>query len=73
MIDADSRIEDLVREHPVTVRLLMERGIACIACGEPIWGSLGDAARAKGLTAGEIGALADELRELVRRAETGDA
>lgn len=40
MIEKTIFIEDLVREYPSSVRFLMEKGIKCIACGEPIWGTL---------------------------------
>ena len=42
MIDRNSYIEDLVRDHPEIVVPLAEYGIVCIACGEPVWGTLGD-------------------------------
>ncbi|NIR53173.1 DUF1858 domain-containing protein, partial [candidate division KSB1 bacterium] len=43
MIRKDTTIEELVRAHPESVRYLMEKGIKCIACGEPIWGTLEEA------------------------------
>jgi methionine synthase II (cobalamin-independent) len=42
-------IEDLVRECPEAVRVLRAFGIRCIQCGEPIWGTLAEAAREKGI------------------------
>lgn len=35
-ITKDITIEDLVEEIPESVRYLSEKGIKCIACGEPI-------------------------------------
>jgi hypothetical protein len=35
-------IEDLVEEYPELVVPLREYGIVCIACGEPVWGTLGE-------------------------------
>lgn len=52
-------IEDLVTAHPRAVSFLMEHGIRCILCGEPAWGTLGDALREKGFTA-------DRKEEVVR-------
>lgn len=60
-IDADILIEDLVREHPKAVTFLAQKGIKCIACGEPIWGTLRDAAREKGYGEIEIDNLVKEL------------
>jgi len=56
-------IEDLVRICPESVVLLRERGIRCLACGEPIWGTLESAAHEKGYTDGQIDQLVIELTE----------
>lgn len=42
MIDGNIYIEDLVNDHPELIAPLAERGIVCVACGEPIWGTLGE-------------------------------
>jgi len=42
MITKDTIIEDLVEDHPELVVPLREYGIVCIACGEPVWGTLGE-------------------------------
>ena len=60
-IEATILIEDLVCEYPKSVYFLMLRGIVCIACGEPVWGTLEEAARRKDFTDEEIGALVDDL------------
>ncbi|MDZ7289676.1 MAG: DUF1858 domain-containing protein [candidate division KSB1 bacterium] len=64
MITKDLLIEDLVRELPKSVGYLMEKGIKCIACGEPIWGTLEDAAKAKGFTDEDIDAFVVELNTM---------
>jgi len=40
MIDKSIYIEDLVRGYPEVIGPLSEMGIICIACGEPVWGTL---------------------------------
>lgn len=60
-IHTEILIEDLVKIYPEAVKILAEKGVRCLACGEPIWGTLGDAAQAKGFTAAAIHALIDEL------------
>ena len=57
-------LEDLVDAKPGSVRYLADRGIKCIACGEPIWGTLEDAAREKGFNDAEIEAFVKELNAL---------
>ena len=43
-------IEDLVRECPRAVVILRNLGIRCVQCGEPVWGTLEQAAHEKGIT-----------------------
>lgn len=64
MITRSTFIEDLVREFPESVGFLMDKGIKCIACGEPIWGTLEDAAREKGFSEEEIDLVVSQLNEL---------
>lgn len=63
-ITKDITIEDLVEEIPESVRYLSEKGIKCIACGEPIWGTLEDAAREKGFSDKDIDKFVEELNKL---------
>lgn len=39
-ITKDISIENIIDQVPGAVRYLSEKGITCIACGEPVWGSL---------------------------------
>lgn len=56
-------IEELVEEVPQSVQYLMQQGIKCIACGEPIWGTLEDAAKGKGFSDRQIDQFVNELQE----------
>ena len=64
MVDKDTLIEDLVKMIPESVRYLMQKNIKCLACGEPIWGTLAEAARQKGFCEDEIDIIVTELNEL---------
>ncbi len=64
MITKDIEIEDLVRKYPFSVKYLMEKNIKCIACGEPIWGSLEEAAIEKGYHDTDIDVFVQELNAL---------
>ncbi len=57
-------IEELVTELPASVNYLMEKGIKCIACGEPIWGTLNDAAKEKGFLEDEITGFVSDLNRM---------
>ena len=64
-ITKDITIEDLVNIKPAAVRYLSEKGIKCIACGEPIWGTLEDAAKEKGFGDKEIKGFIRDLLEFL--------
>ncbi|MCK9447567.1 MAG: hypothetical protein M0Q41_01190 [Bacteroidales bacterium] len=70
MITKTIEIEDLVRDYPFSVRYLMEKGIKCIACGEPIWGTLEEAALEKGFDGTAIQSFVDEMNHI---AQSGDS
>ncbi len=63
-IDKEISIEDLVNYKSESVRYLRDKGIKCIACGEPIWGTLEDAALDKGFSQEDIKGFVRELNEL---------
>lgn len=67
MIHLEIEIEDLVRNYPFSVKYLMEKGIKCIACGEPIWGTLAEAAAEKGFSMNDIQSFVSELNEIAEK------
>jgi len=66
-ITKDILIEDLVNNYSFSVRYLMNNKIRCIACGEPIWGTLYDAAKEKGYSDSDINQFVDELISLSKK------
>ena len=65
-ITKDIQIEDLVELLPQSVSLLREKGIVCVVCGEPVWGSLNDLATQKGLSDNEIEQIVKELNLMLQ-------
>lgn len=63
-ISKDISIEELIELKVKAVSYLMEKGIKCIACGEPIWGTLEEAAKGKGFSDSDIETFVRELNEL---------
>lgn len=57
-------IEDLVDDYPFSVNYLAEKGIRCIKCGEPIWGTLEEACKEKGFDDEKINEFVKELNTL---------
>ena len=68
-ITKDISIEELIEEVPSSVKYLMNEGIRCIVCGEPIWGTLEEAAEEKGFSQDDIVRFVKELQVL---ADNGD-
>jgi hypothetical protein len=68
-ITKDTTIEELIEEVPASVRYLMEKGIRCIVCGEPIWGTLEEAAEEKGFGEEEINGFVKDLQYLADHPE----
>ena len=56
-----------MEEHPKSVSFLMNQGIYCMACGEPVWGTLEDRAIEKGLESSAIDKIVKELNEYIRK------
>ncbi len=68
-ITKDILIEELVNNYPFSVKYLMEKGIRCIMCGEPIWGTLEEAAKEKNFSDEEIQGFVDEMNKLAAQQE----
>lgn len=49
MVSKDMTIEELVEKYPQTIKPLNEMGVKCIVCGEPVWGTIEENARSKGI------------------------
>jgi len=64
MIDKNTTIEDLVEQIPGAITYLMEQHIRCIRCGEPIWGTLEEAAKEKGYDDARINGFVKDLNAL---------
>ena len=63
-ISKDISIEELVEQYPFSVRFMAEKGIRCIACGEPIWGTLEEACQEKNMDDDKIKTIIEELNTL---------
>jgi len=63
-ITKDIYIEDLVNHYPFSVRFLSQKGVKCIACGEPIWGTFEEAAKEKGFDDEKVQQFVAEMNEL---------
>lgn len=63
-ITKDICIEELIEQIPEAVSFLREKGIICIICGEPVWGTLYNLAKDKGFSDSEIDGMVEEIARL---------
>lgn len=66
-ITKDIEIEDLVNKLPESVGYLRVEGIRCLRCGEPIWGSLENAAKEKGYNNKKIERFVKDLNKMATK------
>ena len=64
-ITANTYLEEIINIIPDSVLYLQKKGIKCIACGEPVWGTLQDAADLKNIEAQELSVIVSELNEMI--------
>ena len=67
LITKEIEIEDLVNILPESVSYLMNNGIRCLRCGEPIWGTLEEASIEKGFEENDINKFVDDLNSLMKQ------
>jgi len=72
MITKETSIEELVEDIKGAVKYLMEQGIRCIICGEPIWGTLEEASKEKGFNDDQIAVFVQDLIEIQKNPPTDD-
>jgi hypothetical protein len=65
IIKPQTTIEEIVIKHPELIRPLMEYGIKCVACGEPLWGTIEENATEKGIR--NVIEIVKRLNELVKK------
>ncbi len=49
MIKPTDKVEELLEKYPGINQFLLEKGIVCVKCGEPFWGSLEQLITNKGM------------------------
>ena len=61
MITRQIEIEELIKILPEAVAYLSDKGIRCLRCGEPVWGTLENASKEKGFNDEQISEFEAEL------------
>jgi len=60
MIKPSDTVEELLETYPGINSFLMEHGVFCIKCGEPVWATLEEMIKEKGL---DVSQIIDELNK----------
>ncbi|MGQ9496511.1 MAG: DUF1858 domain-containing protein [Thermoanaerobaculaceae bacterium] len=66
-VDPKITIEELVEAIPTAPKILREFGLVCIQCGEPVWGTLEELAREKGIQ--DLRPVLEALEQVVNQRE----
>ena len=66
-IDKKIWIEDLLEKYPQAQQFLSEKGIVCIKCGEPVWGSLEGQMKEKGFSESDMEKLISKLNKFLEK------
>jgi len=66
VISEISLISDLVEKYPQIVSFLAGKGLHCIVCGEPVWGTVGELAQDKGFSKEETAQLIQKLIDFIQ-------
>jgi methionine synthase II (cobalamin-independent) len=56
-------IEDIVEQYPETIGPMQQMGIQCMLCGEPVWGTLEEKVKEKGLS--NLDDIVNKLNEII--------
>lgn len=66
-ITAEMTVEEVVTRFPETVHIFYKYGLPCIACGEPVWGTIAE--NAKRYRVRNLSALLEELNRVRNRTD----
>lgn len=64
-LNEDIWMEDALRDFPKVASFLREKGVVCVQCGEPVWGTLKEAIGDKGL---DVEVIMKELNSFLESA-----
>jgi len=53
-INGDTRIEELLEQHPGLAGVFVRIGLPCFVCGEPVWGTVAELCRKHGRDLDEV-------------------
>jgi len=63
-------VEDVVLQFSTASSFLRQRGIVCVQCGEPVWGTLGEVIEAKDQDVDQVMTALNKHLEAERSSQT---
>ena len=68
-ISGSMQVEGLLEQYPRATGLLLQHGVPCLVCGEPVWGTLHEVLTKHGKAPADIVAIIDDLRKVLEATE----
>ena len=69
MLTSETFIEEIVEKYPYLVSELKKHNITCIACGEPVWGTLQQLAERKSIM--NLNDIVSHMNDLIEKKGKG--
>ncbi len=63
-ITKNTYVEELLETKPLAVSYFLDKGIACLVCGEPFWGTIEELVLKKGYSQEQLEQFVEELNRL---------
>jgi hypothetical protein len=60
MLKPTDKVADAIEKYPDLNNFLNKKGLRCILCGEPVWGTLAEMIQSKGMN---VDAIMKEINE----------
>ena len=70
-VDKETQVEELVEAHPEVAGWMTRRGMRCVVCGEPFWGTLEELASDSNLDEKDFEKFLVDLNAKLRGEENG--
>lgn len=70
-VDKETQVEELVEAHPEVAGWMTRRGMRCVVCGEPFWGTLEELASDSNLEEKELEKFLVDLNAKLRGEDNG--
>ena len=71
-VNKDIWIDELLEKYPQSQEFLSKKGIVCVMCGEPVWGTLEEQMGEKEFSVEKMNKIVDELNQFLENNQNKD-